>query len=161
MAWASGQILTAAALNTEQSDLDTVQGYFPLGAGVWTAYTPTLTQGGAVTKTVTSARYMRVGRSIFGQVALAVTGPGTAANAVLVGLPVQAAAVVCFGSGWILDASAGQFYAGVSYPSSALASGLLIGNGAGVVNVAGIAAFTAALASGDSIQMNFNYESLT
>lgn len=161
MAWASGQILTAAALNTEQSDLDTIQGYFPLGAGVWTAYTPTLTQGGAVTKTVTSARYMRTGRWITAQVALAVTGPGTAANAVLVGLPVQAFAAVCYGTGWILDASAGAFFAGSSYPSSGLVSGLLIGNAAGVGNVAGIAGFTAALAAGDTIQFNFNYESLT
>lgn len=139
------------------SDWSTV---FPLDTDAWTPYTPTLTQGVTVTKTVTSARYIRVGRWISAQVFLAVTGAGTAGTGIQIGLPVQAAVAATFGSGYLLDASAGSFFAGIAYPSTGLVSGLLIGNGTGLGNIAGIAGFTAALASGDVISMNFNYEAL-
>lgn len=112
-----------------------------------------------MTKTVTWAKYMKVGRLVTAQVALAVTGAGTGGNAILVGLPLSAAVTAVYGSGYLLDASGGAFYAGIAYPSSGTVSGLLIGNGAGVTNVAGIAGFTGALASGDVIGMNFSYES--
>lgn len=59
--------------------------------GVWTSYTPTLTQSATVTKNVSYARYQRVGRIINVTGKLVVTGAGTAANQVLVGLPVAAA----------------------------------------------------------------------
>lgn len=131
---------------------------FPQDVDAWTSYVPTLTQPGAVSKTVTSARYMKVGRWVAAQVYLTCTGAGTAANPILVGLPVAAGATGTYGSGWLLDVSTGLFYAGIAYPSSLSAAGLLIGNGAGLGNVAGVAGFTAALAAGDVISMNFSYE---
>lgn len=59
----------------------------------WTSYTPTLTQGVAVTKTVTYAKYQRVGRTIIVSMRLAITSAGTAGSALLAGLPVTAADV--------------------------------------------------------------------
>lgn len=63
-----------------------------LTLGAWTAYTPTLAQSVTVTKTVTYARYARVGRLIVAQALLTITGAGTAGTAVAVGLPVAATA---------------------------------------------------------------------
>jgi hypothetical protein len=154
--WSANDILTAADLNAAIGT-----GIVSTGLGAWATYIPTLTQSGAVTKTVNAARYMKVGRHIVAQVFLTVTGAGTGGNAILVGLPETAVSALAFGSGYLLDASGGLFYAGVAYPSSTTAAGILIGNGAGVANVAGIAGFTGALASGDVIGMNFSYESAT
>lgn len=140
------------------SDWSTV---FPLDTDGWTTYTPTLTQNAAVAKTVNTARYTRIGRWVSAQIALTVTGTGTASNGVLVGLPVQSATATVFGSAYLLDVSAGLFYAGIAYPSTGLVAGILLGSTAGTGNIAGIAGFTAALASGDVIQMNLQYEALT
>lgn len=137
-------------------DLDAI---FPLGAGAWTAYTPTLTQSGTVTKTVDSARYTQVGKTITAQVYLTVTGSGTGGVGVLVGLPVTAKNASCSGNGWLLDTSAGRFYAGSTYMSPGFTTvGIMIGDAAGVTNIAGAAGFTAGLASGDIITMTFSYE---
>lgn len=59
--------------------------------GAWTSYTPTITQSGAVTKTVTYAKYMQIGKAVICNVTLAVTGSGTGSNEITVTVPVTAA----------------------------------------------------------------------
>lgn len=69
----------------------------------WTSYTPTLVQSGAVTKTVTYAKYRSFGGVVEVLVYLTVTGAGSAGNAIAVGLPVTGAAStrMILGSGLI------------------------------------------------------------
>jgi hypothetical protein len=93
----SGQVLTAATLNT-------------IGAA-WVDYTPTLTQGVTVTKTVAQARYCQFQKTIIGQVLLNVTSAGTAATAVAIGLPFAVrTGTPMVGSGYIYDASTNVMY---------------------------------------------------
>lgn len=54
----------------------------------WTPYTPTFSQTATITKTVTFARYIQIGKMVTFQVALAATSAGTAGAFVRVGLPV-------------------------------------------------------------------------
>ena len=71
----SGQILTAAELNT---------------AGEWQSYTPTWTQSATITKTVNWARYTQLGKWVQVSIKMTATGAGTANNIIKVGLPVNA-----------------------------------------------------------------------
>jgi hypothetical protein len=69
-------------------------------------YTPTLTQSGAVTKTVTHATYFQLGKLIIANIYLAVTGTGTTNNTITVSLPVTAAkSSGIIGSGTVFDNS--------------------------------------------------------
>lgn len=127
--------------------------------GAWTSYTPSLTQSGAVTKTVTYAKWQQFGKTVFVMVKLAITGSGTGANAVRVGLPVNAAqTALSGGSGWVNDSSAGALYRGIIalgttdcalYATNSTNAGL-IGADSTTMNVA--------LASGDEVVMGFFYE---
>jgi hypothetical protein len=134
----------------------------PTDSTIWTAFTPTLTQSATVTKTVTYARYTRIGRMITVEVVLAVTGSGTAGNAVVIGLPVTAAtaSTLPVGAGYIFDTSATDTIAGAAYLAttttiqllSARATGQALGVGSG---------FAAALASGDVVAFSVTYEAST
>lgn len=134
----------------------------PTDSTIWTAYTPTLTQSATVTKTVTYARYNRVGRMITVEVVMAVTGTGTAANAVVIGLPVTAAtaSTLPIGAGYIFDTSASDTIIGAAYLAttttvqllSARATGQILGTGSG---------FAAALAAGDGVAFSVTYEAST
>lgn len=136
---------------------DAWQTALPLGA--WTAYTPTLTQLGAVTKTVTYAKYVRMGRSIYFAVDLSVTGTGTAANDVSVGLPVTAAATAfLLGVGQIYDTSAGLLYNGNSDIVTTTTAKIWAGGASGGPAHFGGSVFTAALAVGDLIRLSGLYE---
>lgn len=56
--------------------------------GIWTNWTPTVTQSGSVTVTVTYARYFTDGKLVHLIASLAVTGTGTANNAIVIaGIP--------------------------------------------------------------------------
>lgn len=129
-------------------------------AGAWTDFTPTLTQSATVTKTVTYARYVQVGRLVVAQIRLSVTGAGTAANTVVFGLPVAASANNGrpWGSGEIFDTSSGLLYHGVviSLSTTTVAIRSTTATAAGNLGSAG---FTAALASGDDIGYSVMYES--
>lgn len=127
--------------------------------GQWTPFTPTLTQSGAVTKTTTYARYYKVGRFVHVQVLLAATGSGTGGNAVTVSLPFTAAQAGNMGAGGgsIYDASTGASYPGrVVFNTTTTAA--LSPTNVTTGGYLGAATFTAALASGDSIDMEFRYE---
>jgi hypothetical protein len=94
----SGQVLTAATLNT-------------IGAA-WVDYTPTLTQSATVTKTINYARYCQFQKTIIVQVHLTATGAGTAANEVLLGLPITSTTATArtIGTGFVFDASTTTLY---------------------------------------------------
>lgn len=127
----------------------------------WTSYTPTLVQSGAVTKTVTYAKYIQIGKLVIVAVNLAVTGPGTASNAVVIGLPVNAASTSiarAAGTGSIYDSSVGLVYGGVADFYGTNNTIRLWPTSADSGDVLGAAAFTAALASGDAVTLNVMYE---
>lgn len=128
---------------------------------VWTTYTPTLTQSGAVTKTVTYARYLRVGRMITVEVLLVATGAGTGANRITVSLPVTAAqgGDMVAGSGYVFDASAATVYAGPATLFSTTSAAIYLGSG--VANHLGAAGMTAALANTDNVSVSLTYEAAT
>jgi len=147
-AW-TGATLTESDINT----------YLMGEGGAWTTWTPTVTQLGAVSVTVTSAVYGRWGRMIVGHLRLSVTGTGTASNAVTVSLPVTSArTAVPVGSGGVYDLSAVLNYTGhVSLNTTTTFQ--FEPQGLGVSpNPIGVAGFTAALAAGDIIQAFFTYE---
>lgn len=125
--------------------------------GALTSYTPTLTQSGAVTCTVTAATYIRVGRMIKGTVILTCTGSGTAANNVVVGLPVTARTIAneVIGSGAIRDVSATTWYSGALIGVSTTTA-VIVANGQ--ANPLGQSSFTAALVSTDIVTYQFQYE---
>lgn len=62
--------------------------------GVWTDWTPVLTQLTTVAATVTYAKYARIGRTIHFYLALSVTGSGVSNNSIRISLPVAATAVL-------------------------------------------------------------------
>jgi len=87
----SGQILTAAELNT---------------AGVYQDYTPTWTQSATITKTVNWARYSQLNKLVTVSIKMTATGAGTANNIIKVGLPVSASANnLLMGQASVLDVS--------------------------------------------------------
>ena len=92
----SGQVLTAATLNT-------------IGAAS-VSYTPTLTQGVTLTKTISVARYWQFQKMIIGQVALAITSNGTAGQPVLIGLPLSANAYQNIPAGTFLFTGGASHY---------------------------------------------------
>lgn len=153
--WLAGEFVDEGDLNEQIRD--NFNAAFPLGVGAWTSYTPTLTQGATVTKTVTYAKYQRIGRTIHFAVDLSVTGSGTGGNDILIGLPVAATTSnYDIGSGFVYDSSAVAGYAalveifattGFKLRAMTAAAGFL-----------GSATFTAALASGDLLRFSGTYE---
>jgi hypothetical protein len=138
----AGQVLTAATLNT-------------IGAA-WVDYTPTLTQGVTVTKTVVQARYCQFQKTIIGQALLNTTSAGTAATLVAIGLPFAVKTgqpMTAFG--YIYDANTNTIYNLTFVPT---------GDGASTVSgfyqtgdYWGVSpAIT--LATSDQIAINFSYE---
>jgi len=157
--WVAGDVLTAAQLNAELRDA--LLGAFPLGPPdvAWTGWTPTLTQGVTVTKTVTYAKYARVGRLIVTNAVLAVTGAGTAGQKVTSTLPVvPSLANFVTGTFWISDTSAASNYTGVGFVET---SSTIAGMANAMAGPLGISSFTAALAAGDTVGFSAIYESLT
>ncbi len=133
-----------------------------LKLGALNTWTPTLTQSGAVTKTVVTASYMRQGRMLSCFVYLQVTGAGSANNAVTVSLPVTMEATVTAigGSGYIVDASSGSpMNPGVVRAASTTTAALLDSTqAAGNVNLGQTgSSFSAALANTDVVSMTFSY----
>lgn len=127
----------------------------------WTSYTPTLTQSGAVTKTVNVGKWIRIGRTIIAQFDLTCTGAGTGNNEVLVGLPVTAAALVGnphFGAMMIYDASTTTRYNGNAEARSTTTVALSYNQATAAVWGVGP---NIALASGDILRGIVTYEAAT
>ncbi len=160
--WVAGAVATAAQFNQEIRD--NLNAMFPLGAPAWTSYTPTLTQSGAVTKTVTYAKYTQIGKTVIFVVKLTCTGAGTGNNKILIGLPVTAVSVtgIAFGSGSVFDTSAGTVSPGFAEMESTTTIGLMDSTQqtAAATSVLGLTGtpFSVALASGDIVGAAGMYE---
>jgi hypothetical protein len=75
--------------------------------GVWTSYTPTITQASGISKTVTYSRYIKLGRLVIFECYLAITGAGSTVTPVTISLPVTAAVSgIPVGTFYWYDASA-------------------------------------------------------
>lgn len=126
----------------------------------WTDYTPTLTQSGTVSKTITRARYRRMDDICFVEIDLAVTGSGTAGVAVEIGLPFStgmATGSYLAGTGVITNASASsEKYVGAPRVSASNKF-TLQGAAQSVANPLGVDTFTEALANGDAVRASFWY----
>lgn len=128
--------------------------------GAWTAFTPTLDQGGAVTITVTAARYAIVGKKASVYIELACTGTVGAGQIKVASIPAaiaprQTAAdgtAVC-GIGEILDAGTGYYVGAACFVSATQVS--LIAHA--LTNFMGTTP-NFALVSGDKVILNLNYE---
>jgi hypothetical protein len=130
-------------------------------ATAWTSYTPTLTQSGAVTKTVSYAKYMQIGKTVIVGVYLRVTGAGTGATAVSVGLPVAAAFTsfaIPVGVGQVFDQSAGINYPGILSITAATTASFVPSAQTATNGFLGTTIFTAALANLDEIGFSCTYE---
>jgi hypothetical protein len=126
--------------------------------GALTAWTPAVTQSVSVTVTVSYAVYSRVGRRIWFDVLLTVTGAGTAANDVTISLPVTAVlAGLRIGSGTIQDVSASLEYWGPLVNTSTTVARIKSTN-ATVNTYLGTSGFTAGLAAGDFVFLQGTYE---
>jgi hypothetical protein len=95
----AGNTLTAAQLNS-------------IGEA-WTSYTPTVSQGVAVTCTVSYAKWAQVNKIVLVQVQLVLTGAGTGGSVIAVSLPNTPSVNSVFsvsGSAMFLDESAAKVY---------------------------------------------------
>lgn len=125
----------------------------------WTSYTPTLTQSGAVTKTVNYAKYLQMGKTVFCNVMLTITGAGSANNVVLVGLPVTAStsSAVVIGSGFLYDQSVGGLWTHAVRLASTTTVEFLATGGGSQQGLTG-ALFAVALANLDQVEFSIVYE---
>lgn len=125
----------------------------------WVGFTPTLTQSGSVTVTVTRARYSIVGKTAIVQIALAVTGSGTGGNDISIGsipaaiTPAATGANMACGAAIVSDASVAN-YACTASMLSGPAVKFFTYNAAGYVGTAP----SFALANTDSISCQLVYE---
>lgn len=127
-------------------------------AFAWVSFTPTWTQGAAVTHTVKYARYCLVGKVAFVRVHLVATGAGTAGNGMAIGgipavaaIKQTAANVPTVGAFTYLDSGTG-YYVGSVVTSTASAV-VMYRDGASTLFGAAITA-----ASGDEVSINLSYE---
>lgn len=70
--------------------------------GAWTSYTPSLTQGSDITKTVTYSKYAKLGRTVIWAFKMTMTEAGAGSSNTTLTLPVTAAATtvnIPFGTG--------------------------------------------------------------
>lgn len=153
MTFVAGQTPTAAELNAITTAIA------PGGIGAWTNYTPTLTQSATPTYTVEYASYMKIGRMVTVQLSLGLTSAGTAANAVVIGLPTGIGNPVGYrmlGHAGIYDASASAWYLGMAQYASTTTFTIVQSGFGGSLGAAG--SFTAALASGDKVTAQLTYQ---
>lgn len=128
---------------------------FPQNTDAWTAYTPTLTQGATITKTVNRAAYTKVGRTVTVSVFMTATSAGTAGQVLILGLPVAPAADLQIGVCYITDTSVPT-----RYVCTVLTSGgalLVQANQAGGSGHFGVNP-AVTIASGDQITFAITYE---
>lgn len=151
--WSANDILTAADLNAAIGT-----GIVSTGLGAWTTYTPTLTQTATVTKTVSSAAYMKIGRGVIGQATVSVTGAGTAGAQVRLGLPMAAAHNVVMASGYIYDSSTTTRYVVSGFQVASAVLAFVHDTSAG--NIFGTTP-AVTLASGDILDVFYMFEAVS
>lgn len=131
--------------------------------GAWTSWTPVVTQSATPTTTNNRSRYARASRLIHVTFSLTFGAtPGTAANAIIMTMPVTSASsgIHC-GHGELFDSSASLKYPFQIYQeSTTTVSFRNFSGGAATDNRLGVLTFTAAIATGDTMNGSFFYESL-
>jgi hypothetical protein len=132
----------------------------------WTSYTPTWTQSTAIAKTVNYAKYIKIGRTVQGQVQLTSTtsAAGLANTIITVTTPLTAAVSgLIVGGGWLYNATNNGTNGIGNYPFHTFLSttGLFsfIPTDATYNNSFGAVFFTEQLQISDVITFNFCYES--
>lgn len=134
--------------------------------------TPTITQSGTVTATLSYSKYRRTGRWIDAQCFLTVTGTGTSTNRIEVALPVAAASSLglIVGRGYVYDQTPANsgIYRGDAvltgsgarvYLLDTSINGATAGDGAGKADIGlGANTFQGALAAGDFVALTIGYE---
>jgi hypothetical protein len=146
------------AATATESDINT---YLMHEGGAWTSWTPVVTQSNTPTLSNTRSRYGRAGRFIYGDAIVTLSSAGTAANAVVITVPVQMSSTnnnSVIGEGWITDTSAGFNYYGILARNTATTCVFIRRTDGAAAAALGASGFTAALASGDIITMQFKYE---
>lgn len=106
--WTVGEQITADLLND-------IRDFMLALSGAWTSWTPTVSQGTAtsIAKTVTYAKYVRVGRFVVCQWNLAITENGGGSGAIRISLPVTAATSALEGCSGTYYNQDGSKYKGV------------------------------------------------
>lgn len=145
--WSAGDILTAADLNA---------------IGVWSTYTPVVTQNGARTVTVNYAEYVQINKFCTVNVDLELTNAGTTANLVTISLPVNFASGSSrrvAGSGLLYDLSGTDVVLLTAIYNSASTVRFYTESTTDPTSGLGVnPAF--ALASGDVLSLSFTYQTV-
>lgn len=131
--------------------------------GLWSAYTPVVVQSGTLSGaelTITSARYTQIGKTVRVTVVIVIANGADAVggNSITISLPVAAASATgapFIGTGDIFDTSASAIFSGHVFLATTTTVSLL---GFSSTNTLGAGGFTAALAVGDSIKFECEYE---
>jgi hypothetical protein len=142
----AGQVLTAATMNS-------------IGAA-WESYTPVVSQGVTLTKTVNYAKYVQINRTIICHVTMTITSGGTLGSVLACTLPLAAANTDspffgCNGSGTFYDASAATPYV-LGVHSGGSSTITFVGTTPGGNYFGAIPAVTAA--NGDVLSFIISYE---
>jgi hypothetical protein len=142
-----------------ESDWDAVLGnllYLGGTSGVFGSFTPTLTQGAALTLTSVVGRYFQIGKLVIATVNFTINSAGTAGNQMIIGsLPVAALTRGVPGNGIFIDASASAYSITSIWASSTSAS-LMATTSTAASPFGAAPAVTAA--AGDQVNMTFIYE---
>lgn len=170
--YSTGDIIYASAANTlakrtigTSGQVLTVSGGIPTWATAatpsytWTSYTPTLTQSATVNKTVTTGKYLTIGKVVHFECYLKITSSGTAGNNILIGLPVARVNSndMVGGVAYLYDASAGLYYRSiVKFPNENVAA--MFSTDSTAAGYLGSDIFTAAVANLDEIAIFGSYE---
>ena len=148
-----GGAVTAALWNSDVRDNMTELAPF---FAAWTSYTPVIKQGVTLTKTVTYAKYVQIGKIVWGNIRLGITSAGTAGQQIRVELPTAMAAVslgVCMGNGMYWNGSQVYTLAALAGNDGQFVNFDTQGGAGGFGSNPGITA-----ASGHFITFTFNYE---
>lgn len=140
--------LTGAPVSINGVDVST-------SLGQWTDYTPTLSQDGTISNTITYCRYKKRGREVTYQGFLVATAGGTSGQPISVTLPFTAA-IASFhpaGSFYFYDAAPGTNYAGTALIRSTSSLGFLVDQAGEVGSNPSFA-----IASGDQVKWEVVYE---
>lgn len=129
--------------------------------GALTTFTPSVTQSNTPTQTVVRAVYTRTGRWVEGYAHVTLGAAGTAANNVVVQLPVAAdlttVEFIPIGSGFIRTAVGNTYFAELIVGAGTTDALFLIRTQGVTATYLGTTSFTAALASSDKVSYRFGY----
>lgn len=161
--WVTGELVTAAYLNTHVRD--NLNAAFPLGVDAWTSYTPTLTAsttnptlGSGSTQ---AGAYTRIGRIIIGRarIQFGTSGVAVGSGTYRISIPVApiSAGEVIVGTGRFYDISADDLWVLSAHIEGAGSYVVMSFTSTGTY-VVGSAAPVVPAAS-DILMVNFTYES--